>query len=440
MGITVPKSFWDAPKFTGEKEMDYKDKKLLVLGGAFQHGKVVEEAKRLGIYTIVTDNLAPSDAPAKQIADEYWMLNIYDVDSIVKKCKEEKVDGVVAGWLDPCQRPYAEICSKLGVPAYCNAEQVMNMTDKIAFKAMCKQYGVNIIPDYTLEDVSNKKVNFPVFVKPVDSRGSRGQTICNNYEELDAAIKFARKESSNGGVLIEKYMEKVNEFHVTYFFAEGEPYLVRGSDNYCGPKETGMDKVVSCAVYPSRFLKKYMEGPHKNVVNMFKNSGQKNGPVFMQGFRDGDKFRFFDPGMRFPGVDCELAIQKATGINYMKAMIDIALTGKCQLNASECYKMGGQVASVLYLNVRPGKIVNIKNEDVIRNNPNVVAYLPRCKVGDEISWSYNVNQRFAELDILAPTFEELIEIMDQIQKNIFVEDENGENMIFNLFDLSRIER
>ena len=51
-----------------------------------------------------------------------------------------------------------------------------------------------------------------------------------------------------------------------------------------------------------------------------------------------------------------------------------------------------------------------------------------------------MNQRFAELDILAPTFEELIEIMDQIQKNIFVEDENGENMIFNLFDLSRIER
>ena len=421
--------------------MEYKGKKLLILGGAFQHCKLVNEAKKHGIYTIVTDNLAPEDSPSKRIADEYWMLNIYDIDGIVEKCKEDHIDGVVAGWLDPCQRPYAEICQRLNLPAYCDSQQVIKMTDKIAFKAMCKEYSVDVIPDYSLEDVANKRVEFPVFVKPVDSRGSRGQTICYTYEELDEAIKIAQVESSNSGVLIEKYMEKVNEFHVTYFFVDGEPYLVRGSDNYCGPKETGMNKVVSCAIYPSRFLEKYIAGPHKNVVNMFKNCGIKNGPVFMQGFRDGEKFRFFDPGIRFPGVDCELVIKEATGINYMKAMIDIAFTGKCEVpNAADCYKLNNKVSSVLYLNVRPGTIVKIHNEDIIKNNPAVIAYLPRCKVGDTISWSYNVNQRFAELDILTDTFEELVKTMDEIQKNIFVEDENGENMIFNLFDLTRIER
>ena len=421
--------------------MNYKHKKLLILGGAFQHCKLVNEAKKLGIYTIVTDNLPAEDSPAKQIADEFWMLNIYDIDGIIEKCKKECVDGVISGWLDPCQRPYTEICKRLNLPAYCDSKQVINMTDKIAFKAMCKKYGVDIIPDYTLQDVANKNVDFPVFVKPVDSRGSRGLTICNSYEELKKAIKLAESESSNGGVLIEKYMEKVNEFHVTYFFVNGEPYLVRGSDNYCGPKETGMDKVVSCAIYPSRFLERYINGPHKNVVNMFKNCGIKNGPVFMQGFRDGDKFRFFDPGIRFPGVDCELVIQKATGINYMKAMIDIALSGKCDIeNANDCYKLNNMISAVLYLNVRPGKIVNIKGDELIKNNPAVIAYLPRCKIGDTISWSYNVNQRFAELDILANSFDELVATMDLIQKNIFVEDENGENMIFNLFDLKRIER
>ena len=161
----------------------------------------------------------------------------------------------------------------------------------------------------------------------------------------------------------------------------------------------------------------------------------------MQGFRDGEKFRFFDPGLRFPGVDCELVIKDATGINYMKAMIDIALTGKCEISdASECYKLGSKISSVLYLNVRPGKITNIKNEDFIKNNPSVISYLPRCKVGDNISWSYNVNQRFAELDILTDSFDELVTIMKEIQDKIFVEDENGENMIFNIFDTNRIER
>ena len=421
--------------------MEYEGKKLLILGGAFQHAKLVNEANKLGIYTIVTDNLKVEDSPAKKIAKEHWMLNIYEVDKIVEKCKENCIDGVISGWLDPCQRPYAEICEKLNINAYCRPQQVIKMTDKIAFKEMCKKYSVDIIPDFSLDDVENKKIDFPVFVKPVDSRGSRGMTICNSYDELDEAIKFAQSESSNGGVLIEKYMEKVNEFHVTYFFVDGEPYLVRGSDNYCGPKDLGMDKVVSCAIYPSRFLEKYIAGPHKNVVNMFKQLGIKNGPIFMQGFRDGEKFRFFDPGLRFPGVDCELVIKDATGINYMKAMIDIALTGKCEISdASECYKLGSKISSVLYLNVRPGKITNIKNEDFIKNNPSVISYLPRCKVGDNISWSYNVNQRFAELDILTDSFDELVTIMKEIQDKIFVEDENGENMIFNIFDTNRIER
>ena len=421
--------------------MEYRGKKLLILGGAFQHCKLVNEAKRHGIYTVVTDNLKPEDSPAKQIADAYWMLNIYDVDGIVEKCKQNQIDGVVAGWLDPCQRPYAEICKRLNLPAYCDLQQVIKMTDKIAFKAMCREYGVDVIPDYSLEDVANKAVEFPVFVKPVDSRGSRGQTICYTYEELEGAIQVARAESSNNDVLIEKYMEKVNEFHVTYFFVDGEPYLVRGSDNYCGLKETGMNKVVSCAIYPSRFLDQYIAGPHKNVVNMFKNCGIQNGPVFMQGFRDGDKFRFFDPGIRFPGVDCEVVIREATGVNYMKAMIDIALSGGCAVpHVSDCYKLNSKISAVLYLNVRPGKIVRIHNEDRIKSNPAVIAYLPRCKVGDIVSWSYNVNQRFAELDILADTFEELVGVMNEIQSAIFVEDEKGENMIFNLFDLTRIER
>lgn len=420
--------------------MIYKGKKLLVLGGAFQHCKLVREAQKQGIYTIVADNLPVEDSPGKQIADAQWLLDIYDLDGLVQKCCEEKIDGIASAWLDPCQRPYAELCKRLNLPAYATPEQVVKMTDKIAFKAMCVQYGVDIIPDYTLEDVANQTIAFPVFVKPVDSRGSRGQTICYGYEELDAAIKFAKAESSDGGVLIEKYMANVNEFHVTYFFIDGEPYLVRGSDNYCGPKELGMEKVVSCAVYPSRFLQAYIDGPHKNVVNMFRNLGIQNGPIFMQGFRDGDKFRFFDPGLRFPGVDCELVIQEATGNNYMKAMIDIALTGACHIpKPIDCYKLNGKVSSVLYLNVRPGIVTEIQNNDAIANHPNVIAYLQRCKVGDPVSWSYNVNQRFAEIDILADTMEELSATMDWIQNTIVVLDENGENMIFNRFDLHRIE-
>lgn len=52
------------------------DKKLLVLAGADIYRKVVSAAQDMGVYVIVTDNLAPSLSPAKQIADEYWNISI----------------------------------------------------------------------------------------------------------------------------------------------------------------------------------------------------------------------------------------------------------------------------------------------------------------------------------------------------------------------------
>ena len=104
-------------------------KKLLILGGAFQHCKLVRAAQSLGLHVVVTDNLPILDSPAKKIADEAWQINIYDVDLIVEKCRENNIDGVISGWLDPCQRPYVQICEKLGLPSYGTEKQFLMMTD-----------------------------------------------------------------------------------------------------------------------------------------------------------------------------------------------------------------------------------------------------------------------------------------------------------------------
>lgn len=96
----------------------YMGKKLLILGGAGVHCKVVNAAKELGVYTIVTDYLPLGESPAKQISDEAWQIDIMDIDRITEKCHAEKVDGVLAFCLDPAQIPYQRICERLGVPCY----------------------------------------------------------------------------------------------------------------------------------------------------------------------------------------------------------------------------------------------------------------------------------------------------------------------------------
>lgn len=69
-------------------------KKLLMLGTSKASCEMIEYAKSQGIYTIVTDYLAPEKSKAKLIADEYWMISTGDFDTLEKKCREEHIDGV----------------------------------------------------------------------------------------------------------------------------------------------------------------------------------------------------------------------------------------------------------------------------------------------------------------------------------------------------------
>ena len=186
---------------------DLKDKKLLILAGVDVHVKLVLAAKALGVYTIVTDYLEPKESPAKLIADEFWMLNITDVDAIVEKCREQHVDGVLAYCIDPAQMPYQNICEQLNKPCYGTLDQFRTLTDKRLFKDYCVKHNVGIIPEYTEEDIEKGRVQYPILVKPRISRGSRGQTVCYSIEDCSAALLLAKSESSDGNVLIEKYMQ-----------------------------------------------------------------------------------------------------------------------------------------------------------------------------------------------------------------------------------------
>lgn len=411
-------------------------KKLLILAGASVHAKLVNAAREMGVYTIVTDNVPGSFC--KTIADKSYDVNIYDMDGLKEICEKEKVDGVLSCYIDPCQRPYNQLCDGLGYFCYGTKQQFFQMTDKHAFKQMCMENDVDVIPEYTIDNLNN--VEYPVFVKPVDSRGSRGQSVCYTREELDKAIVFAKSESSNGDIIIEKYMKGAHEFQVTYFFIDGEAFLLRTTDSYCGSEEKHLEKVVACAISPSRFTDIYIKTAHPKVVKMFKKLGMKNGPVFMQGFEDNGVFRFFDPGLRFPGVDYDLIYKKVFDVDIMKSMISLALCGNCGRSTipTDGVYIQGMRAAVLFPTIKAGKITAKDGEKQITNTPEVISYMPRWNIGDCVPWSYNVNQRSAEIDIVCKSTEELKATIKKIQASLRIYNENGEEITYETFDVSRI--
>ena len=416
---------------------ELKGKKLLILAGAPVHCKVVQSAKEMGVHTIVTDYLNYEESPAKQIADEYWNLNITQVDEIVEKCKKERVDGVLNFCIDPAQRPYQEICEKLGFYCYGTKEQFLILTDKVLFKKFCQKNDVDIIEEYSLDEVENDSVVYPLFIKPNDSRGSRGQTICYSKNQVKGAIENALKESSDGKYIIEQYMCGKQDFTMTYLVKDGEPYLIRIGDRYLGTEEDKLNKQCTCLVCPSKFSDLYFETVHSKVCNFIRDLGIKNGPVFMQGFVDDHKIRFYDPGLRFPGGEYEALLKNVTGADIMKMLIEFSLTGK--MNQYNCltqdlYKLNGCHTVQLPITAKPGIIKRFDGIDAIKKNKNVVSVFRRYNIDDEIPATGDVRQRICEIAFVVEKKETVSDSVKKIQDCIFVENEQNENMLTSLVD------
>ena len=411
-----------------------ENKKLLILAGAAVHSKVVDAANDMGVYTVVTDYLP--DSPGKQIADEAWNLNILEVDEIVEKCRNENVDGVLSFCIDPCQRPYQQICEKLSVPCYGSKEQFFKMTDKTAFKNLCQKAGVDTIPSYTKEEVLSNPDLYPLFIKPVDSRGSRGQTKCYSSEDIIKAIEEAEQESSNGEVLIEKCMDGYQDFTISCLIKDKKPYIIRTADRFLGQKNDHLDRQSICSISPSQCDDSIIESLKSKLDNFVDELGLDNGIMFFQGFLDGDTVRFYDPGLRLPGADYEILLRDVTGVDVMKIMIQYALTGKMEIpdNLEDCYKLNGNISIQLLICAKPGTISVYEGFDELKNHPNVVSVSKRTKVGETVPASGNVQQRIAEVVVLAPDRDSIPSLVDYVYNNIKVLDENGVDMIVSKYN------
>lgn len=413
----------------------YNGKKLLILAGAGVHSKVVKAAKEMGIYTIVTDYLL--DSPAKLIADESWMYDVTDVEGIIKRCKAERVDGVLNFCIDPAQKPYQEICEALGLPCYGTKEQFHVLTNKRVFKNYCISHGLDVIPDYTEQDIEEDVVEYPVLIKPVDSRGSRGQTICFTKDEAIKGIEAAKKEASNGEIICEKYMKGCQDIGTAFFVVDGEPHLVKFGDRHLGKVEDNFGRQVICTQLPSIFAPVFMEKVVDRVKEMIKSLGIQFGPVFMQGFMDGDTVRYYDPAQRMPGGDYDLILKKATGFDTVKTLIHFALTGDTKTtvgNPADSYNLDGGTALLITVAVRPGRMVRVEGMGEILKHPNVVYGRQIIPEGAVIPNSGDIQQRVAAIGVYVSNRRQIELFMKEFYNTYKIYDENGRDMIISRYE------
>ena len=413
-------------------------KKLLVMGGGSQHCKVVEAAKELGVITYVVDNL--ETAPAKEIADYAYLINVTETEELAQLCQEKGIDGILSGWFDFVQPHYQRLCERTGLPCYGTRDQFDILTRKKDFKEACIRYGVGVPTRLTLDEIG-QTLPFKVIVKPSNSRGSRGAAICTTKEEVLAAVEPAKEASFDGQYVIERFIDQQDAFCVTYQFVDGEGYLEQMSDAFFGDKEYGLEKVAVAYRSPSVRSEEYVRKENGRLIHMLKELGIQNGPFVAQGFFTEEDVLYFDPGRRFAGGEYERAFKRTTGIDVPKMMIHFALTGEFPAEErfhQDSYLLNGKTTIRLQINVRAGVVAADEGFDTIQNMPEVEYVALYHGPGSEISPTGNTHQRYGHIIVVADDSEALRAAVRRVYDQIRVYDENHENMIVSLFDPDKI--
>lgn len=409
---------------------DLKGKRLLILGGMRFSCEIVRKAQAMGIYTLVADYNKIEDSPGKQIADEAVDLSVTDVDAVVAYVKENRIDGVFVGFNDMLLPYYAEICEKTGLPCYGTKEQFEILIAKDRYKALCRQFGVPTIPEYEIDD---EQIRYPVLVKPVDSSGSRGITICYDSKQLIDAVEIGKKASKTKKVLIERYMDG-REVTVFWTFQNGNYYLSALANRHV--KQNQGSDVIPLPVgytFPSIYLAKYRADVEENCKRMFRHLGIKDGMMFMQCKVENGTCYLYDLGFRPTGSLEYKILNRVCGYDPLEMMILFALTGKMGKEdiASRANPEFSHPAFNVSCLCAPGTIKEIAGIDEVKAIEGIEDVVVAYDKGETIT--EQMRGLLAQIAVrvlgVARTKEDLLPTMQRIGNTIHIVGENGEELM-----------
>ena len=414
--------------------MDLTGKKLLILGGNSPSIDIVEAARKLGVYTIVTDWYDTKRSPAKLVADEYWNEEIFKPELIAQMIKEHHVDGVLTGFTDSYLLQYQKICELSGLPCYATKEVFETTMDKAKFKQLGRDYDVPVIPEYDLATFNPSTIseNHKIIVKPVDNSGSRGVILCEKPEEFNHCLEFALSFSEKKQVVIEKFME-MDSISASYTIQDGIVSLSTLNDRYVH-RAKGAAAVTCTGIYPSKYYDSYIEKVDGKMKNMYQKAGLRNGVVAVQFFTNGEEYYVMEMGHRLSGGQHYTYSMQDNGISALDCLIHFAVTGR-MADFSIAEKDNARFKHTychLFILGKQAKIAKFEGLDYLRNLPEVIHLIQMKNVGDTIGADGTSAQKVISLHLKLKDRNDLSRIIKDIQREFHFYDEDGNDLTMEL--------
>lgn len=410
-------------------------KKLLILGGFPQMIDIVAVCKSMGVYTIVADNNPSS--PTKRFADKSVDISTDKIDLLEKLCIDEGVDGVFTGFEDFNIHIAHELCQRLNLSFYATAEQLAKVTDKLAFKNECRKAGVPVVEQYTYSEALALG-KYPYIVKPADSYGSRGITICRDSSELELGYKKAVSVSKSGTAIIERFIDTDHGTELFYTVINGNIHLTVTADRYTVRNGDTTVPLPVAEVFPSRHRDDMVQKLDGSIRNMLRNMNIQNGLVLIQALYDGmEDYFVYEMAYRFTGEQHYRLVEKQHGVSIANIMIkhalgeDISVYDTELLNDDNFIKPAINFALIL----NPGKIAKISGLEKVYKIEEVTSYNLTHADNDEIKASGDYSHMLIRINMVAENYKKLCDSVKLVNSYVNVVSDKGEDMLTARFEL-----
>lgn len=338
--------------------------KLIIIGASNLQLPLILKAKEMGLETHVF--AWEEGAVGRVHSDFFYPISIIEKEEILKEAVKIKPSGIISIASDLATITVNYIANKLnliGNSLECNKVT----TDKYLMRERLSSNNIRC-PKFTKSENINEiqrifNYKFPLIVKPTDRSGSRGVTKVNNVTELSEAIERAKDNSFNKKIIVEEFIEG-SEISVEMISWAGAHSFLQITDK----ETTGSPYFVETGQHqPSKFT-----GEIKNVIiSTVSNSLNALKVLFGASHSEllitkNNEIYIVEIGARMGGdfIGSHL-VELSTGFDFVKAVIDVSLGRKPQINLKNQYFSG-----VYYICPKVGKVEKII--DKTSNYPEIV--------------------------------------------------------------------
>jgi acetyl-CoA carboxylase biotin carboxylase subunit len=324
-------------------------KKILIANRGEIAVRVIRACKELEIATVAVHSNADNESMHVRLADESICIgsqkaqdSYLNIPSLISAIEITGADAVHPGYGFLSENyKFAEILEQHKIKFIGpSSELIRKMGDKIEAKKIAKGLGLPIVSgsETGIKDISeaikiSKKIGFPVLIKAAGGGGGKGMRIVHSEDKLEENIKIAQTEAkkffNNEEVFIEKFFENPRHIEVQ-ILSDGKDNTVHLGERDCSVQRR-YQKIIEespCPVINDE-QRKYLLDVSVNAISKLGYEGAGT----LEFIYDKGKFYFLEMNTRLQ-VEHPVT-EEVTGIDLVKRQIEIASTGKLNLQQKD---------------------------------------------------------------------------------------------------------